>query len=188
MTPNTRTTRGAHKITGMAARVLNLVGLRGSHSSFHLFRSKCKEGDLTRKFGNMKVGREEGFFTKSFHTDVDLELPELDGHRSVYLVLYEEDSQENFLACAKINPVNRKLARASFAHEGVRGAMIFNQVSSWSQYNPVRTSSFFWPFIAFAVSPCPSGRPHVRPRRRSGQLSHSRISGRTKAGRGRFSL
>jgi len=91
-------------------------------------RSKCKEGDLSGKFGHIKVGREESFFTKSFHTDVDLELPELDGHRSVYLVLFEQDSNENFLSCAKIRTIQRKVARASFSHEGVRGAMIFDQV------------------------------------------------------------
>lgn len=59
---------------------------------------------------------------------MDLELPELDGHRSVYLVLFEQDSSENFLACAKIRMIHRKVARASFSHEGVRGAMIFDQV------------------------------------------------------------
>jgi hypothetical protein len=65
-------------------------------------RAKCKEGDLTGKFGKLRIGKEETMFTKNLLTDVDLELPELDNHRSLYLVLFDQDHPESFLACAKI--------------------------------------------------------------------------------------
>jgi Cu/Zn superoxide dismutase len=99
-------------------------------------RASCREGDLTGKFGKVKVGKEESMFTKIYVTDVDLELPELDGHRSLYLVLFDEEHPESFLACAKIRQVKRKVARASFSHEGVKGAITFTQPSP---FQPVET-------------------------------------------------
>ena len=91
--------------------------------------SKCREGDLTGKFGKVRIGKEESTFTKNIYTDVDLELPELDGHRSLYLVLFDEDHPETFLACAKIRNVRRKHARAAFSYEGVKGSIDFNEAS-----------------------------------------------------------
>jgi len=76
--------------------------------------SKCREGDLSGKFGHVKVGKEESMFTKNYFTDVNLELPELDGHRSLYLVLFDEDHPDTFLACAKIRPI-----RYEFYHRNI---------------------------------------------------------------------
>lgn len=79
---------------------------------------KCREGDLGGKFGNVKVSRRESMFTKSYFHDTHLNLPELEGTaRSLFVVLYDEDHTDSFLACAKVREVKHKVGVAKFGHE-----------------------------------------------------------------------
>lgn len=99
--------------------------------------AKCREGDLTGKFGTVRVGRRESMFTKSHFTDLNLELPELEGRaRSLFLVLYDEEHPETYLACSKIRDIKPRVAKAEFGHEGMQGAITFTQVSP---FHPVHS-------------------------------------------------
>ena len=98
---------------------------------------KCREGDLAGKFGNVKVSRKESMFTKSFFHDEYLQLPELEGTaRSLFVVLYDEENPDNYMACAKVREVKVKVAKADLAHEGLEGQVRLTQVSP---YFPVRS-------------------------------------------------
>ena len=59
-------------------------------------RGKCRQGDLGGKFGKVRVGRRESMFTKAYHTDLDLELPDLDGTRSLYVAIYDAEHPDRF--------------------------------------------------------------------------------------------
>ncbi len=101
-------------------------------------RAKCKEGDLTGKFGEVKVGKRESMFTKNYHTDLNLALPEFgSGRRALFLVLYDQEHPDSFLACARVRPVEPKVARAKFSEAGIRGKIEFTQSSP---FHPVVTS------------------------------------------------
>ncbi len=53
---------------------------------------KCREGDLTGKFGEVKVGKRESMFTKGYHSDLNLELPEYaTKKRALFLVVYDHE-------------------------------------------------------------------------------------------------
>eukprot|EP00095_Tigriopus_kingsejongensis_P007890 snap_masked-scaffold720_size106930-processed-gene-0.10 protein:Tk07890 transcript:snap_masked-scaffold720_size106930-processed-gene-0.10-mRNA-1 annotation:"hypothetical protein L798_15715" len=98
---------------------------------------KCQEGDLKGKFGEVKVGKRESMFTKSYHTDTDIELPELEGSQAMFLVLFDPDHQDSFFACAKIRDIPVRHARATFMHDEIKGEISFKQLSP---YHPVVTS------------------------------------------------
>ena len=57
---------------------------------------KCRQGDLGGKFGKVRVGRRESMFTKAYHTDLDLELPDLDGTRSLFVAIYDAEHPDRF--------------------------------------------------------------------------------------------
>ncbi len=98
---------------------------------------KCREGDLGGKFGQVRVGKQESMFTKSYHTDLNLELPELEGTRSLFLVLYDPDHPDSFLSCAKVREIKTKVSRAKFSDQGITGKIEFSQKSP---FQPVVTS------------------------------------------------
>ena len=92
---------------------------------------KCREGDLAGKFGSVKVSRRESMFTKNYFHDNHLELPELGpgSARSLFVVIYEPDRPDEFLACAKVREVKTKVGHAKFGHEGLTGDITLTQVS-----------------------------------------------------------
>ena len=96
----------------------------------------CREGDLTGKFGQVRVGKRESMFTKGYHTDLHLELPELEGRRSLFVVVYDEDHEDSFLACARIRDIKPRVGKATFMHDGIEGQVRFSQASP---FLPVRT-------------------------------------------------
>lgn len=98
---------------------------------------KCKEGDLTSKFGAVRVGQRESIFTKSSYTDSSLMLPESEGPRSVYLVIYDEEHEGSFLSCARMRLIRPKEAEAAFSHKGILGSIKFRQNSP---FQPVHSS------------------------------------------------
>ena len=96
---------------------------------------KCKEGDLTGKFGKVKVAKQENMFSKSYLNDLNMELPDLsDGGRVLYLTLYDETKEDNFFACAEIHELKPKVALSKFRHDGIRGHISFTQAS---KFHPV---------------------------------------------------
>jgi len=100
---------------------------------------KCRDGDLSGKFGKVKVSRRESMFTKSYFHDNNLVLPDLEGTaRSIFVVLYEAGGdKDSFYACAKVREVKAKSALASFGHDSVTGDVTFNQISP---FFPTKTS------------------------------------------------
>ena len=91
---------------------------------------KCREGDLTGKFGQIKVSRRESMFTKSYFHDNHLELPELDGSaRSLFVVVYDEEAPDHYLACAKVRDIKTKVGEAKLGHEGLKGDISISQIS-----------------------------------------------------------
>eukprot|EP00094_Tigriopus_californicus_P005910 TCALIF_05695-PA protein Name:"Similar to sodE Superoxide dismutase [Cu-Zn] 5 (Dictyostelium discoideum)" AED:0.01 eAED:0.01 QI:0/-1/0/1/-1/1/1/0/1143 len=90
---------------------------------------KCREGDLTGKFGQVRVGKTESMFTKAYHNDVDITLPELDGSQALFLVLFDADHQDSFFTCAKLRGIPVRHARAGFMEDGIKGEISFKQMS-----------------------------------------------------------
>ena len=68
-------------------------------------------------------------FTKKYYSDTSMSMPDLRGSRSLYLVLFDADHPDSFLACAKIHEITAKTARAKFEHDGIRGHISINQTS-----------------------------------------------------------
>ena len=91
--------------------------------------SKCAQGDLAGKFGEVTVGKRRTMFTRAYHTDLSLEMPELDGPRSIFLVVHDAEHPEAFLACARVREVKTKVADAEFSRGGVEGRIRFSQAS-----------------------------------------------------------
>ena len=92
---------------------------------------KCRDGDLSGKFGKVKVSRRESMFTKAYFHDTNLALPELEGTaRSMFVVLYEAGTdKDSFYSCAKVREVKTKVASAAFGHDSMTGDVTFEQVS-----------------------------------------------------------
>lgn len=61
--------------------------------------------------------------------DPTLALPDLNGPRSLYLVLFDKDIPDVVLACGKFRELRPRKARAFFAQKGVRGEIVFEQRS-----------------------------------------------------------
>ena len=98
----------------------------------------CKEGDLTGKFGKVKVAKQENMFSKQYLNDLSLDLPDLrDGGRSLYLTLYDEAKEEEFFACAEIHELQPKVAKSKFRNDGIRGHITLTQAS---KFHPVLSS------------------------------------------------
>ena len=93
--------------------------------------SGCKDGDLEGKFGSVKVGKQESMFSKKYYMDPSLSLPNLRGSRMLYLVLYDADHTDSFLACAQINMIKPKVAKVTFMNDGVSGEISFKQDSAF---------------------------------------------------------
>jgi len=89
----------------------------------------CKDGDLTAKFGKVRVGKQESMFTKKYYSDSKMSLPELGGSRSLYLTLYDADHPDSYLACAQILEIKPKVAKAQFMHDGITGHISLTQAS-----------------------------------------------------------
>lgn len=94
----------------------------------------CKGGDLTGKFGKVKVGKKETMFTKKYMRDSNLRLPEMKGSRSLYLALFDPEHENEFFACAEIHDLSPRVGRAKFRHDGIRGHISLTQRS---QFHPV---------------------------------------------------
>lgn len=101
---------------------------------------QCEEGNLSGKFGNLKVGKRESIFTKNYLTDLNLEMPELSGPRTLFLVVFNKDHPESYFACSKIREIKTKNAKAIFSHEGIFGEIGFSQRSP---FHPVKTNINF---------------------------------------------
>lgn len=104
---------------------------------------KCRMGDLTRKFGQLQVAG-QGRSSKLSFVDMNLPLSALAGSRSLYLVIYDVSLttsstsgsslptnngliRSQILSCAKINPVEARIAEAQFSMDGVRGSIRMQQ-------------------------------------------------------------
>ena len=89
-------------------------------------------------------------FTKAYHTDLDLELPELDGTRSLFVAIYDAEHPDSFLACARLRNIETKVARAAFTHQGVSGNVEFSQVTFLIRLPPYHTSNqTIYAFLAY---------------------------------------
>lgn len=87
----------------------------------------CKDGDLTGKFGKVRVGKEESMFTKKYFTDRSLVLPK--GSRSLYLALFDADHPDSFYACAELHELTPRVGNAKFLHDGISGHISLRQRS-----------------------------------------------------------
>ena len=94
----------------------------------------CKGGDLSGKFGKVKVGSKETMFSKKFMRDAHLMLPEMGGSRSLHLALFDQEHETEFLACTEIHELPPRVGRAKFRHDGIRGHIAMTQRS---QFHPV---------------------------------------------------
>jgi Cu/Zn superoxide dismutase len=91
---------------------------------------KCRGGDLVGKFGEVRVGQKKSMFTRGYFVDGNLPLPELGhGRRSLYLVIYDDENPQDFLACARVRDIQPKEAKATFSAEGISGTVSFTQIS-----------------------------------------------------------
>ena len=92
---------------------------------------------MSGKFQDVRIGKRESMFTKGYHTDLNLELPELDGPRSLFVVVYDADHPDSFLGCAKIADIEPRNAKANFMHDGISGEISFFQQSP---FHPVEST------------------------------------------------
>ena len=81
-----------------------------------MLKRQTHDGDLTAKFGKVRVGKQESLFTKKENSDSKLSLPNLSGSGSLYLTIYVANHTDSYLACAQIHPIKSKVARAQFMH------------------------------------------------------------------------
>ena len=101
-------------------------------------QGKCSQGDLMRKFGKVKVGQRQSMFSKSYLTDLNLNLKgDVSGPRSLFLVLYDNEHEDSFLSCTKIREIKPKVAKARISYHGVKGGISFKQSSP---FHPVETN------------------------------------------------
>lgn len=61
--------------------------------------------------------------------DRRLILPDLNGPRSLYLVLFDKELPDVVLACGRFRELRPRKARAFFAQKGVRGEIVLEQRS-----------------------------------------------------------
>ncbi|XP_040583567.1 uncharacterized protein Rsod [Lepeophtheirus salmonis] len=98
----------------------------------------CKDGDLTSKFGEVVVGQRESLFTKGAYVDTSLDLQSELGssRRALYLVIYDNEHPDSFLACTQIQNIPTKKVEAVFDASGVEGTIGFQQIN---RFFPVLT-------------------------------------------------
>eukprot|EP00096_Caligus_rogercresseyi_P009025 TRINITY_DN2990_c0_g1_i1.p1 TRINITY_DN2990_c0_g1~~TRINITY_DN2990_c0_g1_i1.p1 ORF type:complete len:1002 (-),score=161.09 TRINITY_DN2990_c0_g1_i1:221-3226(-) len=92
---------------------------------------KCKEGDLTAKFGEVLVAQRESLFSKGLYVDsvLDLQTELKSSKRALYLVIYDNEHPDSFMACTQIQSVPIKKAEAVFDSSGVKGTIGFQQIN-----------------------------------------------------------
>jgi len=99
---------------------------------------RCRDGDLTGKFGRVTVGQQESMFTKMYLTDRSLVFPaataDSKSSRSLYLALFQADHEFRYYACAQIHRLPSRVAVAKFQHDGITGHVKFIQSS---KFHPV---------------------------------------------------
>lgn len=67
--------------------------------------------------------------------DPSLILPNLNGPRSLYVVLFDKENPEAVLTCGQFREQKSRKSQALFGHKGVRGEILFEQRS---HFDPTR--------------------------------------------------
>ena len=62
----------------------------------------------------------------------NLDLPELNGRRKLYLGIQDENFPDSVYACTKVRQLKPKKAKAIFSSQGVSGEILFEQVSPFN--------------------------------------------------------
>lgn len=101
--------------------------------------SKCPMGDLTKKHGQIAIAGQAKSGKQSFY-DINLPLSALEGSRSLYLAIYDQQQsianqsainngmiRSSIVSCARIRPLGHRLVEAQFSMEGVRGSIKIQQ-------------------------------------------------------------
>lgn len=86
----------------------------------------CKIGDLTRKHGQVVIGKDYNRYSKKFYVDLNLPLDYLESTRQLFVVIEDKDRQK-ILGCAPIVLVEPKEVKAFINMDGVKGDFTFKQ-------------------------------------------------------------
>ncbi|KAK2722112.1 uncharacterized protein LOC136034475 [Artemia franciscana] len=95
----------------------------------------CTVGDLSSKLGHVTVSSSNTRSGKILHNDPHLILPDLSGPRQLYVVLFEDETSNNFLTCARLTELKPRKSQALFSSKGIKGTVIFEQRSP---FDPTR--------------------------------------------------
>ncbi|KAI2803497.1 hypothetical protein BLOT_007628 [Blomia tropicalis] len=87
---------------------------------------KCKIGDLTRKHGQILVGKDNNRYSKRFYVDLNLSLEYIESSRKLFVVIYEKNSNKE-MACAQIETLHPKEVKTYFNMDGVKGELTMKQ-------------------------------------------------------------
>lgn len=93
----------------------------------------CKQGDLSGRLGLVRAesapGSGFGGGSRRVFRDPMLTLPNLNGPRSLYVVLFDKENPEVVLTCGQFREQQPRKSQALFGHKGVRGEILFEQRS-----------------------------------------------------------
>lgn len=85
---------------------------------------QCKMGDMTKKFGSITVGSINNRYSKKCYLDTNFSFQYLESNRQIFVAIIEKN---DIIACAQVNTVKPKSAKAHFDMDGVKGYFVFNQ-------------------------------------------------------------